>query len=71
LIRSTFHPNWERSDGKTIYAATPFFILTFVDQQVTINYERRRLDQPALWISAAVFAFVCLLAALRFLKRRR
>jgi len=34
LIATTFHPNWLRNDGASVYAATPFYMLTFVDRPV-------------------------------------
>lgn len=53
LITNTFHPNWQRGDGSSIYAATPFYMLTFVDQSSTISYGRRWFDRAGLWASAA------------------
>jgi hypothetical protein len=52
LIRTSFHPNWQRSDGGHLYIATPAFILTFVRQPVTIEFRRRLLDWLGLAISA-------------------
>jgi len=63
LIANTFHPNWQRTDGKSIYAATPFYMLTFVDQSVIITYGRRWFDTIALWISAGSFLLLCLFTA--------
>lgn len=54
LINTTFHPNWRRDDGGTIYAATPFNMLTFVSQPVNLSYERRWSDKAGLWASAAI-----------------
>jgi len=68
LIANTFHPNWQRTDGKSIYAATPFYMLTFVDQSAIITYSRRWLDRVGLWISAGTFVLLCLCTAWR---RRR
>ena len=62
LIGTTFHPNWQRSDGDTIYATTPFYMLTFVDKPVTIHYDRNRLDKAGLWMSAATLTGVSLFA---------
>jgi len=45
LIATTFHPNWQRSDGGSVYAATPFYMLTFLDQPISINYRRTWLDR--------------------------
>jgi hypothetical protein len=60
LINTTFHPNWHRNDGNAIYAATPFNMLTFVSQPVTLNYERRRVDRAGLWVSLATLVLLCL-----------
>jgi hypothetical protein len=63
LIANTFHPNWERTDGKSIYAATPFYMLTFIDQSASIVYGRRWFDRLGLWISAGTFLLLCLFTA--------
>lgn len=66
LIASTFHPNWQRSDGRPTYAVTPFFTLTFVDHSVSIAYGRRRFDKVGLWVSAVTLVMLCgFLAAFR------
>jgi hypothetical protein len=66
LIASTFHPNWQRSDGKRTYAVTPFYILTFVDHSVSIAYGRRWFDKAGLWVSALTFVVLCgLFAAIK------
>lgn len=31
LLSQTFHPKWVRDDHEPIYAATPFFTVTFVE----------------------------------------
>jgi len=63
LITNTFHPNWQSADGKSIYAATPFYMLTFVDQSAIITYSRRWFDTIVLWISACTFLLLCLFTA--------
>ena len=52
VVSTTFHPNWYRDDGEALYAATPFYMLTFVDRSVRLHFERQRTDKGALWISA-------------------
>jgi hypothetical protein len=52
LIAKTFHPNWQRTDGKSIYAATPFYMLAFVDQSASVVYGRHWFDRVGLWASA-------------------
>lgn len=63
LIANTFHPNWQRTGGESIYAATPFYMLTFVDQSASIAYSRRWFDRVGLWISAGSFLLLCLFTA--------
>lgn len=52
LIGTTYHPNWVRADKGPIYAATPFFMLTFVQHQTLLSYER----QPTEWLSMILSA---------------
>lgn len=59
LIDKTYHPNWQRNDGGTIYAATPFSMLTFIRQPTHLTFARTRKDQAALMGSAATFALLC------------
>lgn len=62
IIATTFHPNWRREDGGKIYAATPFYMLTFVRQATRIVYERRWHDTLALWYSALTLISLCVFA---------
>ena len=55
LITTTFHPKWRRTDGGTIYAATPFYMLTFSDRPVTLTFSRQWYDWATLWVSAITF----------------
>jgi hypothetical protein len=68
LIATTYHPNWRRSDGHAIYAATPFFMLTFVDKSVSLTYGRSSIEKLALGASTATFLFLC--AAMAWSYRR-
>lgn len=61
LIATTFHPNWLRNDGANVYAATPFYMLTFVDQPSMMTYGRRWFDKIGVWSSALTFVGLCLL----------
>jgi hypothetical protein len=63
LIANTFHPNWQRSDGNQVYAATPFYMLTFIEQSASIAYGGRWFDKVGLWTSAASLLLLCLLIA--------
>lgn len=69
LIANTFHPNWLRSDDAGVYAATPFYMLTFVDRPATLNFSRRWFDKVALGISAATFVSLCIGIAYRSFRR--
>ena len=60
LIANTFHPNWRREDGETIYAATPFYTLTFAGGAVKLIYGRVWYERLAIWVSGATLAFVFL-----------
>jgi hypothetical protein len=55
LIRTTFHPDWARSDGERIYPVSPFFMLTFANSGFEAEFHRTKLEQAALSISAFVF----------------
>ena len=55
LVATTFHPKWRRADGGMLYAATPFYMLTFADRPVTLIFSRQWYDRVALWISALTF----------------
>jgi hypothetical protein len=64
LIANTFHPNWQRTDGKSVYAATPFYMLTFVDQSTSVVYGRRWFDRVSLWASVGSFLILCFLTGI-------
>jgi len=55
LVATTFHPKWRRADGGLLYAATPFYMLTFADRPVTLTFRRQWYDWGALWVSAITF----------------
>ena len=71
LVATTFHPNWHRDDGTPIYAATPFYMLTFVKQPTQIIYERKPHERLALWFSGSTFILLCLCCTLGGVKRLR
>jgi len=62
LVADTFHPNWQRQEGNSVYAVTPFYMLTFVDQSVSIAYGRRWFDRVGLWTSAGTLVLLFLVA---------
>ncbi|MGB8509994.1 MAG: hypothetical protein WCD76_16570 [Pyrinomonadaceae bacterium] len=59
LIRTSYFPNWRRTDGEEIYAATPFYILTFISEPAQLVYERRPADRLGLWASAILLCALC------------
>jgi hypothetical protein len=61
LVRTTFHPNWVRTDGQRMYPVTPFFMLTFADGPFEARFHRTWIEKTAVAVSAGVF-FVTLLA---------
>jgi len=71
LISSTFHPNWRREDGKEVYAATPFYTLTFADGPVTLIYSRTLYETAAVWASATALALVCLLSMWTYVREQK
>jgi len=68
LIGTTYHPNWRREDRGYVYAATPFFMLTFVNGTTRLVYARHSLDKIALFTSAGVFLSLCCFAGLQYRK---
>jgi hypothetical protein len=59
LINTTFHPDWRRTDGETIYPVTPFNMLTFTDKALELQYGRRWYESAALWLSALALVCAC------------
>lgn len=70
LIDTTYFPNWRRPEGGEIYAATPFFMLTFVREPAQLVYERRLIDRLGLWASVATLLALCGYASSPQLRRR-
>jgi hypothetical protein len=60
MISTSYHPNWRREDGGSIYPVTPFNMLTFVNQSTRLVYGRRKLDYAGLWISGGAFLVIVL-----------
>ncbi|HEX8424005.1 MAG TPA: hypothetical protein VF634_11365, partial [Pyrinomonadaceae bacterium] len=73
LLKTTFHPNWRRSDSGAVYVTTPFFMLTFVDAPATrLVYQRRWYEQVGFVISSLALLLCCLCwQGERVLRRRR
>jgi hypothetical protein len=51
LVATTYSPNWRADAGKQVYAATPFFMLTFTRGDVQLEYARGTSDRAGLWAS--------------------
>jgi hypothetical protein len=66
LVATAYHPDWRRSDGGAVYAATPFFMLTFVDKSASLTYGRSSVEKLALWASTVSFLFLCIATAWRY-----
>jgi hypothetical protein len=62
LIKVTYHPNWQRTDGMAVYATTPFFMVTFVRQSASVVYARRWFDWIGLFASTIILIFLCFFA---------
>jgi hypothetical protein len=62
LVADTYSPKWRAREGNRIYAATPFFMLTFTRKPVHLDYARDLFDRTGLWASAltllALFGYV-------------
>ena len=70
LMRVTYHPNWQRTDGAGVYPTTPFFMLTFVHESASVVYRRRWFDWAGLVCSATTFVLLCAFTAWPMRKRR-
>jgi hypothetical protein len=68
LVATTFSPRWHAREGNRIYAATPFFMLTFTRGPVHLAYERSATDRAGLWASGFTLLALC---GYVFVARRR
>jgi len=71
LVATTFHPKWRRADGEMLYAATPFYILTFADGPAALTFSRQWYDRAALWVSAITFAGLACFTARSALRNKK
>ena len=71
LVATTFHPKWRRADGGMLYAATPFYMLTFADRPVALTFSRQWYDRAALWVSAISFAGLACFTARSALRSKK
>jgi hypothetical protein len=67
LVATTYSPDWRARDGRQVYAATPFFMLTFARGPVHLVYSRSTLDRAGLWASGLALLALCCFA---FIPRR-
>jgi hypothetical protein len=59
LVSQTYSPNWRAREGNKVYAATPFFMLTFLKQPTHLEYARGAADRAGLWASASTLLSLC------------
>ena len=72
LINVTYHPNWRRTDGmREIYAATPFLMMTFLNEPTSLVYARRGLESLALAASGLTLIGLVGYVALGYRRRLR
>lgn len=69
LIDTTYFPAWRRDDGQRVYAATPFYMVTFVSGPARIVYGRRLIDLVALFVSGTAFLALCGFVGFHYRKR--
>ncbi len=72
LINVTYHPNWRGTDGmQEIYPATPFLMMTFVNESITLVYARRAHERFALAVSGLTLIGLVGFVALTYRQRLR
>jgi hypothetical protein len=59
LVSTTYSPRWRAREGNRIYAATPFFMLTFARGPVHLVYGRDAKDRAGLWASGIALLALC------------
>lgn len=59
LVSTTYSPRWRAREGNRIYAATPFFMLTFARGPVHLSYGRDAGDRAGLWASGIALFALC------------
>lgn len=52
LVAASHHPNWISRTGQPVLAATPFFLLTFLDGPTELSFERTPVERLGLLLSA-------------------
>jgi hypothetical protein len=59
LVSTTYSTRWRAREGNRIYAATPFFMLTFARGSVHLSYARDAKDRAGLWASGLALLALC------------
>jgi hypothetical protein len=59
LVSTTYSPRWRAREGNRVYAATPFFMLTFARGPVHLSYARDAKDRAGLWASGLALLVLC------------
>lgn len=59
LVATTYSPDWRAREGGKVYAATPFFMLTFARGPVRLVYSRSAPDRAGLWASGLTLLALC------------
>lgn len=66
LISTTYFPGWRRADGEVIYPATPFFMLTFARQSVSLIFARHWLDWAGAGVTVGTLILLCVVLLWRY-----
>jgi hypothetical protein len=67
LIRTSHHPAWQRTDGREVYSINPMYMMTFMNQEITLEYSRRWFDWVGLLISILVLLGLLFFAGRNYL----
>jgi hypothetical protein len=70
LVSTTYSPDWRAREGNKIYAATPFFMLTFLKQPTHLVFARSAADVAGLWASGVSLLSLCAYVGVGFRRRR-
>jgi hypothetical protein len=70
LVSTTYSPDWRSREGNKIYAATPFFMLTFLKQPSHLVFARSTADVAGLWASGVSLLSLCAYVGVGLRRRR-
>ncbi|HST53952.1 MAG TPA: hypothetical protein VLJ61_18240 [Pyrinomonadaceae bacterium] len=71
LVSTTYSPDWRAREGNRIYAATPFFMLTFLKQPAHLVFARGPADVAGLLASGVSLLSLCVYTGAGLRRRRR